>query len=73
LVITRADSGRSVFNFSQVFGNFASAALTDACYPPRDRSLDRWGFKLAVGAGVNVTRQLLRPLLTERPSAPTAP
>jgi hypothetical protein len=77
VLITRTDSGRSAFNFSQVFGNLASAALTDAYYPSRDRSLDRtltrWGIKLAVGAGMNVTRQLLRPLLTHKPAAPSAP
>jgi hypothetical protein len=77
VVVTRTDRGRSTFNFSQVFGNLASAALTDAYYPPRDRTLDRtlgrWGLKLAVGAGINVSRQFLRPLLVRRPPAPTAP
>ena len=77
VVVARTDRGRSTFNFSQVFGNLASATLTDAYYPPRDRTLDRtlgrWGLKLAVGAGINVSRQFLRPLLVRRPPAPTAP
>lgn len=77
VLVTRTDSGRETFNFAQVLGNLASAAFTDVYYPPRDRSLDRtvarWGLKLAVGAGINVARQFLRPRLKHEPAAPSVP
>ncbi len=74
--VTRTDDGRRAINFSQLLGNLGSAALTDAYYPPRDRTVVktfiRWGLKLAVGAGMNVARQFLRPL-HHGPPAPSVP
>ena len=74
--VTRTDDGRPTTNLSQLLGNLGSAALTDAYYPPRDRTVSktfvRWGLKLAVGAGMNVARQFLRPL-HHGPPAPTVP
>jgi hypothetical protein len=77
VVVTNTDDGRRGFNFSHVLGSLASATLTDAYYPPRDRTVNatlaRWGIKLAVSAGMNTARQFLRPLVRHQPPAPSVP
>ena len=37
-IITRSDSGSTVPNLSQIFGNAAGAALTNAYYPQSNRN-----------------------------------
>lgn len=61
VVVTRNDSGQHSFNFSQVLGTLSAAALSNAYYPNRDRTvgytLGRFGERLAVQAGVNVLKE----------------
>jgi hypothetical protein len=53
-VITRADSGKEVFNASEVFGSGASAGLSTLYYPSRERSIgntgDQWGLDIGIDA-----------------------
>jgi hypothetical protein len=51
-VITRSDSGREVFNASEVIGSGASAGLSTLYYPSRERSFGtvgkQWGLDVAI-------------------------
>jgi hypothetical protein len=50
IVVTRSDSGKAQFNFSEIFGSASSAALADLYHPaPRtlDSSLTVWATQLA--------------------------
>jgi hypothetical protein len=51
-VITRSDSGKEVFNFSEVVGSGASAGLSTLYYPSRERSFGNtgteWGLDVAI-------------------------
>jgi hypothetical protein len=56
--IGRRDSGRRAFNYSDIFGHLAAAALTPTYYPPRSRSpgvvMRTWGTSIAGAAGNNL-------------------
>jgi len=56
LFITRTDSGRNTFNFSEIVGAGAAAGIGDAYYPsqsnPLVKTYQRWGTQIALdGAG----------------------
>jgi hypothetical protein len=57
-LITRRDSGRRSFNFSDVFGHLAASALTPLYYPAPSRNarvvLQTWGTSIAGAAGNNL-------------------
>ncbi len=54
VVITRSDSGKEVFNTSEVVGAGASAGLSSLYYPTRERSFgntaDQWGLNVGIDA-----------------------
>jgi hypothetical protein len=53
-VVTRSDSGKDVFNISEVVGAGASAGLSSLYYPTRERSFGNtgteWGLDVAIDA-----------------------
>jgi hypothetical protein len=62
IVITRGDSGRRQFNFSEVIGSGAAASIGTYCYYPRsDRSASNvmtvWGTQLGIDAFITVLRE----------------
>ncbi len=54
VIITRSDSGKNVFNASEVIGAGASAGLSSVYYPVRERSFgntaDQWGLNVGIDA-----------------------
>lgn len=60
-VITRSDSGNRVFNFSEVLGAGASAGLSTAYYPSRERSFanvgSQWGLDIGVDAAAMFAKE----------------
>jgi len=60
-VVTRSDSGRDVFNLSEVVGAGAAAGLSTLYYPSRERSLantgTEWGVDIAVDAMAFVAKE----------------
>jgi len=54
VVVTRSDSGKQVFNASEVVGAGTSAGLSSLYYPTRERSFgntgDQWGLNLGIDA-----------------------
>lgn len=52
LVITRTDSGRSVFNVSEIAGNLMGAGLANTYYPAQERNFrktaENWGTQVGV-------------------------
>jgi hypothetical protein len=60
-VITRADSGKSSFNFSEVVGAGCAAGLSNLYYPSATRSLgstaSQWGLDVGIDAGAFVFRE----------------
>ncbi len=61
VLVTRADSGRSQFNYSEVFGDLCTVALANAYYPRRENgfgdTMNRFSGALLSNAGSNVTRE----------------
>ena len=53
LLITRTDSGRRTFNFSEVVGNAAGAALSDLYYPRPERTWGKTGQKWLLQLGID--------------------
>jgi len=53
-VVTRSDSGKEEFNFSEVVGSGASAGLSSTYYPSRERSIgntgEEWGLDVGIDA-----------------------
>jgi len=47
-LITRTDSGRSSFNYSEVFGNAAAAGVSTLYYPASERGIGEVGEKFGV-------------------------
>ena len=49
-VLTKTDSGRTRFSFSEVVGNALEAGLSNAYYPPQERGLSQtatnWGTQM---------------------------
>jgi hypothetical protein len=60
-VITRSDSGKNVFNTSEIVGAGASAGLSSTYYPASQRSfsstVDQWGLNIGVDAGTFVLKE----------------
>jgi hypothetical protein len=60
-VITRSDSGKEVFNLSEVIGAGASSGLSSLYYPTRERSLgstgEEWGVDVGIDAASFVVRE----------------
>jgi hypothetical protein len=61
ILVTRQDSGRKAFNFSEVFGSFSSAALAVTYYPKNERDFsdvaERAGVQFAFDAGFNLLKE----------------
>jgi hypothetical protein len=60
-VVTRSDSGKEVFNLSEVVGAGAAAGISTLYYPSRERSLGNtgkeWGIDVAVDAMAFVAKE----------------
>lgn len=61
ILVTRQDSGRKQFNFSEVLGSFSSATLAMTYYPESQRDvsdvLERAAVQFAFDAGFNVLKE----------------
>lgn len=61
ILVTRQDSGRKAFNFSEVLGSFSSSALAMTYYPDSQRDFSdvaqRAGIQFAFDAGFNVLKE----------------
>lgn len=61
LLITRNDTGRNTFNFSEVAGNAAGAAVSDLYYPRQERTLgktaQKWGLQLGIDAFFDMAKE----------------
>ncbi len=61
ILVTRQDSGRKAFNFSEVLGSLSSAALAVTYYPRSERDFsdvaERAGVQFAFDAGFNVLKE----------------
>jgi hypothetical protein len=61
ILVTRQDSGRKAFNFSEILGSFSSAALAVTYYPKSQRDFpdvaERAGVQFAFDAGFNVLKE----------------
>ena len=53
LVITRTDSGGQTINVSEIFGNGAGAAISDAYYPSKERTWTKTGQKWVTQIGLD--------------------
>ena len=60
-LITRADSGGSTFNFSEIIGNGAGSGISNLYYPSRDRTWtktgQKWLFNVAFDSVTNVVKE----------------
>jgi len=52
-VITRSDSGKEVFNYSEVVGAGAAAGVSTLYYPSRERSFSNTGEQWATSVGID--------------------
>jgi len=52
-VITRTDSGKETFNFSEVVGAGASSGISSLYYPSRERSLGNTGTEWGIDIGID--------------------
>jgi hypothetical protein len=61
ILVTRQDSGRKAFNFSEVLGSFSSAALAVTYYPKSERDFsdvaERAGVQFAFDASFNILKE----------------
>jgi hypothetical protein len=53
IVVTRTDSGGRTFNFSEVAGNGAGAAISNLYYPREERTLSKTGQKWLLQLGID--------------------
>ena len=53
LLITRNDGGQNTFNFSEIVGNAAGAAVSDLYYPRQERTLDKTAQKWLIQLGID--------------------
>lgn len=79
-LIAKSDSGRPVFNVSNVFGALLQQGIANAYYPGEDRTVARtfrrWGFSVSAKGGYNVLREFYPDIIsnvfhrhkTQRPS-----
>lgn len=60
-VVTRSDSGREVFNVSEVVGAGAASGISSLYYPSRERSLGNtgkeWGIDVAIDSAAFMVRE----------------
>jgi hypothetical protein len=60
-VVTRSDSGKNVFNVSEVVGSGASAGLANAYYPAKERTFSstatNWGLDVGIDAFTFVLKE----------------
>ncbi len=61
VIITRADSGATQFNFSEIVGNGAAASVAAFYYPPSSRHpeevCEKWALNVGSDAGFNVLKE----------------
>jgi len=61
VVITRTDSGRATFNWSEVGGNAIEAGLANTYYPPEERGAHQtavnWGAQIESAALNNIAKE----------------
>jgi hypothetical protein len=61
VIVTRQDSGRKNLNFSEIFGNLTSGALSSAYYPDSERDasdvFQRGGVQIGFDAGFNLLKE----------------
>jgi hypothetical protein len=61
VLVTRRDSGRKAFNFSELLGSFSSSALAMTYYPSQERNFskvaERAGIQFAFDAGFDVLKE----------------
>jgi hypothetical protein len=61
VVLTKTDSGGTSFNWSEVAGNAAVAALSNAYYPPEERGFNQtardWGTQMESAALNNIAKE----------------
>jgi len=60
LLITRTDSGASTLNFSEIIGNGAAAAISNANYPSRERTWTKTGQKWVAQIGLDGAFNILK-------------
>ena len=60
-VVTRSDSGKEVFNASEVIGSGAASGLSSLYYPSRERSIantgEEWGLDIGIDAASFVAKE----------------
>ena len=59
-VITRSDSGKEEFNFSEVVGAGAASGLSSLYYPSRERSLSNTGKEWGLDVGIDAASYVVR-------------
>ena len=63
IFVARSDSGKKMFNISEVLGSMMSAALVNAWYPDQDRKMEdtlyRGGARLGVSMGLNIFKEFV--------------
>jgi hypothetical protein len=61
LLITRTDAGGRTFNFSEIVGNGVGAGISDAYYPPRERTwtktYQKWTTQTALDGVFNIVKE----------------
>lgn len=61
VMITRADSGATQFNFSEIVGNGAAASVAAFYYPPSSRHpeevCEKWALNVGSDAGFNILKE----------------
>jgi hypothetical protein len=61
VIITRADSGATQFNFSEIVGNGAAASVAAFYYPPSSRHpeevCEKWALNVGSDAGFNILKE----------------
>jgi hypothetical protein len=64
--VTRSDSGRTVPNYSYLFGNLCAGALSNLYYPPGNRGAHLVFTNTAIGLAGRLGTNLLREFVTKR-------
>jgi hypothetical protein len=59
-VITRADSGKETFNFSEVVGAGASSGISSFYYPSRERSIGNTGKEWGLDVGIDAASFMVK-------------
>ena len=59
-VITRTDSGKETFNFSEVVGAGASSGISSFYYPSRERSIGNTGTEWGLDVGIDAASFMVK-------------